>query len=657
MAFLRNPVYFPDLLSEQKKPYSTVGVLYSWIQKALRKQDPQAYFVADLMVKNGYTSALLKRLKVAVSEDHAGNLLLPYIADGYFQNIKALLADLKTAPVESQASYLVQIRAAVRRCITAILISPKTRILNSLLARVRKQLWEEKDASTLPMTSAEALTQFSSNMANRSYLEELRLVMIILIWANRTDIKALWSVLLSRANDNHVKTCINILNRWWLRDDVSAPLMLAHALMLLHSEGLSDHPSVKFQQISDVEDSITAAESKVDVAFDLGPDHAPAIPDYALDKHTAQGRQMGRGVDQFFDEGAQVANKLFDDPFESDTKRWYQELEQAHRQDKSLPRAKSADVMDHIKKRWSLALGYDDAAGNDNNSSSNISSIQPEDHKMKSKKRKSPEKVNDDNQQGPPVKRQKNIQPVLPMPVCQKITSPNKAYTHRDGQGSVLKGPFAQGNERFDHNFSNYQRMVQLGAALGLHPAVLEPSVRIIDEQRYVQWRDVGQDITDADVEMKDSALAQNVPVIKRNVHVWQLSQWLKHHHHQLDPELTRHAVSHMYLRYLLKIGDTGPWNMLVELEQASSSGEPKEVKVKAVWGIDLEDRRNKDPTDFKQTPRWRALILKPQGMSKEEHAFWKKACEEFVPPSLDIIAAFGDAEILERAKQFMSCL
>jgi replication-associated recombination protein RarA len=33
----------------------------------------------------------------------------------------------------------------------------------------------------------------------------------------------------------------------------------------------------------------------------------PTIPDYALDMHTAQGREMGRGLRHFFEQGAQVA--------------------------------------------------------------------------------------------------------------------------------------------------------------------------------------------------------------------------------------------------------------------------------------------------------------------------------------------------------------
>lgn len=39
-----------------------------------------------------------------------------------------------------------------------------------------------------------------------------------------------------------------------------------------------------------------------------GPREPLEIPDWALDKHTAKGRKMGRGEDHFFDEGALIAN-------------------------------------------------------------------------------------------------------------------------------------------------------------------------------------------------------------------------------------------------------------------------------------------------------------------------------------------------------------
>lgn len=43
-------------------------------------------------------------------------------------------------------------------------------------------------------------------------------------------------------------------------------------------------------------------------------EHQREIPDYALDNHTARGKRMGRGIDFFFDEGAKLRHKVWDDP-------------------------------------------------------------------------------------------------------------------------------------------------------------------------------------------------------------------------------------------------------------------------------------------------------------------------------------------------------
>lgn len=39
------------------------------------------------------------------------------------------------------------------------------------------------------------------------------------------------------------------------------------------------------------------------------------IPDFALDKHTARGREMGRGWEHFFSEGSKVVNEPFENPY------------------------------------------------------------------------------------------------------------------------------------------------------------------------------------------------------------------------------------------------------------------------------------------------------------------------------------------------------
>jgi replication-associated recombination protein RarA len=40
-----------------------------------------------------------------------------------------------------------------------------------------------------------------------------------------------------------------------------------------------------------------------------------AIPDFALDKHTAAGRRLGRGAEHFFAEGIKLENESGEDPY------------------------------------------------------------------------------------------------------------------------------------------------------------------------------------------------------------------------------------------------------------------------------------------------------------------------------------------------------
>ena len=40
-----------------------------------------------------------------------------------------------------------------------------------------------------------------------------------------------------------------------------------------------------------------------------------SIPDFALDMHTAKGKAMGRGIENFFVEGNKVANEAFPNPY------------------------------------------------------------------------------------------------------------------------------------------------------------------------------------------------------------------------------------------------------------------------------------------------------------------------------------------------------
>lgn len=58
-----------------------------------------------------------------------------------------------------------------------------------------------------------------------------------------------------------------------------------------------------------------------------------AIPDYALDKHTGAGRQMGRGVDHWHDEGCKLS-PVVDDPLTADTANYEERAVSIWREDK-----------------------------------------------------------------------------------------------------------------------------------------------------------------------------------------------------------------------------------------------------------------------------------------------------------------------------------
>jgi len=43
--------------------------------------------------------------------------------------------------------------------------------------------------------------------------------------------------------------------------------------------------------------------------------NTPALPDFALDKHTARGKAMGKNINDFFTEGNKLTNEAFPNPY------------------------------------------------------------------------------------------------------------------------------------------------------------------------------------------------------------------------------------------------------------------------------------------------------------------------------------------------------
>ena len=78
------------------------------------------------------------------------------------------------------------------------------------------------------------------------------------------------------------------------------------------------------------------------------------------------------------------------------------------------------------------------------------------------------------------------------------------------------------------------------------------------------------------------SKIETNVPIVPRGGFVWRVSDVEKNG--QLTDEIKLAALQHLYLRFILDIGDSGTHNILIR-EDYDSTG-------RLIAGIDLEDRR-----------------------------------------------------------------
>lgn len=137
-----------------------------------------------------------------------------------------------------------------------------------------------------------------------------------LFWATELDLSGfgayVWKRLAIIASedvgpaDNSAAPTIYALHQHWLeqnrkKDTRHAPerLFLVHAVLLL----------------------ATAQKSRIVdhalIAMYEGPRPLRAIPDFALDRHTATGRKLKRGWRHFWEHGARLANKAaLNDPYE-----------------------------------------------------------------------------------------------------------------------------------------------------------------------------------------------------------------------------------------------------------------------------------------------------------------------------------------------------
>ena len=170
-------------------------------------------------------------------------------------------------------------------------------------------------------------------------------------------------------------------------------------------------------------------------------------------------------------------------------------------------------------------------------------------------------------------------------PHAQKRTAEFKKAVHLVGD-LVFKGPYEPGDHMLRKNLGRTYAIHLLEAALQL-PEWQRGSLRWKylgcwdDSQYYLVAPNVGK-WKNIPIELVTTGVEKNVPVVPREVAVMRVLEIEKNG--QLTEEIRSAALQHLYLRFLLDIGDSGTHNML-KREDHDSDG-------RLIAGIDLEETR-----------------------------------------------------------------
>lgn len=283
----------------------------------------------------------------------------------------------------------------------------------------------------------------------------------------------------------------------------------------------------------------------------------PVCPSYALDKHTGG---MG-GYKRFQTEGIWVpehnrwhelvGKELSDESFNA--RYMYEDIH-------GIDSSKSSKVTSRIIKR---ALEKDKVVGVKR---SIEECKEPTTDKVKTNTVKKGRNT---------VKKVRNIQPSINnVPVAQPITSTFKKYVYMK-KDVVLKGPYGENDTiRFNMNMDMYNLVLEADIVRKVKPSVLKPTEVEVKGQRYISWTNVG-DMSKLHTFQRTTKLASDVTVVTRGSVVKRVSEIEFTH---LTDDIRDACVNHLYIRFILGIGDSHPGNILL--------GEDGRV-----YGVDMEER------------------------------------------------------------------
>lgn len=329
----------------------------SALQKEIRRGSQNALYWAQVLSDNGYANAAFNRLKVITLEDAAVRVRLACDVERCFQEFETERKKANASLTETMD--LPQCRQALLKATQILVSAPKTRSLNHALALARKALTEEMgcekggemggytgddtDEKKHVIDANGALEDFKVKLATKAFEPTLVAALRVQIWDDSVCKVGMWSRIKSEGKFDPLLTT---LNRWTKYNE---SLCIAQALVALTHD--ANHLLSGFDVKTVVEDIVVGEI----------PDGPLDIPDYAIDKHTARGKKMGRGVEHFYTVGAQVNNEPWPDPWVDLSKVWYMEIESKQVATlSSKTKAKSKAIMADILKTWKSALGIQD---------------------------------------------------------------------------------------------------------------------------------------------------------------------------------------------------------------------------------------------------------------------------------------------------------
>jgi hypothetical protein len=201
------------------------------------------------------------------------------------------------------------------------------------------------------------------------------------------------------------------------------------------------------------------------------------------------------------------------------------------------------------------------------------------------------------------------------LPLAQKRTSNSKKYVYIC-EDYVYKGPFQPTEKSYILSKLFLEQLKRLEKVLDV-PIRMQSHVDIINEVKtnegiFLQYENVGNLVDEKHVHVVSTKIDENIHVVDRNTFVSRVSD-LEKAGTMID-EFAIATLQHLYLLYLLGVGDVGPHNILIR----------KKGSQNLIAGIDLECVR---PDASGKTNLVALLLSKP---SKAQIEYYSKYIHHF---------------------------